>query len=296
MTRLSVAAILFIESVFFEAAAFHLEAQNAAAEPHFEVASVRPNTSGTTSMKFPLPSGGRFTVTNVNLKILVAFAYNVQGFGISGGPAWMGSDGYDVTARAEASNLDMNQYKSMLQALLRDRFKLAVHKEAKQAPVYALLPAKGGPKLPPSDPGGCVRSGPNLPPPRLSSPLARAPGEPAPVTCGTFFTGPSSLDARSMSMAQLANTLSIMVGRPALDKTELSGTFDIHLEFAPEGTALGNRPLNNQPEPDAAGNSDASGLPSIFTALQQTLGLRLESQTGTTDVLVIDHVERPDPN
>jgi bla regulator protein blaR1 len=278
-----VAVLLSVEMVAFQASG------QTAVTRQFEVSSIKPNGSGSGGMKFPLPSGGRFTATNVTLKVLVAFAYNVQGFevsGVPGVPGWMSSDRYDVMAKAESGNLNnMDQYKLMLQTLLKDRFKLVAHSETREASIYALLPAKSGPKLSPADPAGCVR--PDSPPP------PRMPGEPIPVACGAFFTGPSSLDGRTMSMAQLANTLSIMVGRPVVDKTKIGGTFDIRIEFAPESTALARQ---SNPQPTDAGNPDVSGLPSIFTALQQQLGLRLDSRKGPADVLVIDGVQRPSEN
>jgi uncharacterized protein (TIGR03435 family) len=253
----------------------------ATAQPRFEVASVRLNDSGSTSMKLPPPTGGRFTATNIPLKVLISYAYGVQGFEISGGPGWMSTDRYDIAAKTDAAVLDMNGYKSMLQALLVDRFKLGVHRETKDVPIFALVPAKSGPKLTPADASGCVAMGPNAPPPP-----PRAPSDPAPTACGTFFTGPNTLDGKSMSMSGLANTLSIMVGRPVIDKTGIPGIFDIHMEFAPGGTNL----------PAQSTDPDSSGLPSIFTAIQQQLGLRLESQKGPGQVLVIDHVEKPDAN
>jgi len=262
-------------AILFVLISLPLVAQPAA--PHFEVASVRPNDSGSTSMKLPLPVGGRFTATNILPRVLIAFAYNVQGFEISGGPGWISSDRFDISAKAESTSFTLDQYRQMLQLLLAERFQLTVHRETKEMPVYALVPAKGGPKLSPADPKACVVMGPNAPPPP-----ARAPNEPAPMACGTFFTGPNSLDGRTLSPAGLANTLSIIVGRPVIDKTGLAGTFDIHLEFTPEGTSLTAQ--------------NATDDPSIFTAIQQQLGLRLESQKAPGEVLVIDHVEKPDAN
>jgi uncharacterized protein (TIGR03435 family) len=246
----------------------------AAAHPQFEVTSIKPNTSATGTMKFPFPSGGRFTATNLTLKILISFAYKVQGFEVSGGPGWIGSDRYDVTARAADTNIGVEQYRLMLQALLADRFKLAVHRETKEMPVYALLPGKGGPRLPEADPKGCVTSGQSSLP-----------------ACGGFFTGPSSLDGRKMAMPQFVDALSIVLGRRVIDKTGFTGTFDIHLEFSPEGTALDRRGPGDAGSPVNAGNPDTS-RPSIFTAVQEQLGLKLESQKAPAEVLVIDHVER----
>jgi len=267
-----------------------------ATRPEFEVASIKPNASANGVATFPYPLGGRITATNVNLKILIAFAYKVRNFEISGAPGWVNSgwidsDRYDVTAKAAESSapgqiLGVEQYQLMLQSLLADRFKLAVHRETKEMPVYAVLAAKGGPRLPEAKPGSCVTFGPDSPPP------LRVPGQSSPLVCGGFSMGPYSLEGRKLSVAQLVNALSIVLGRPVIDKTGFTGTFDVHLEFAPEGTAArGQGGFGPPGSPANAGNPDTS-RPSIFTAVQEQLGLRLESQKGLSEVLVIDHVER----
>jgi uncharacterized protein (TIGR03435 family) len=266
--------------VFTTAMGAGLRAQDAVAPGErfeFEVATLRRNNSPTDSMRFPPPSNGQFAVANVSLKVLISYAFNVQGSDISGDPAWVASDKYDVTAKAAKGNLSLDQYRLMVQALLTDRFKLAAHRETKERNGFVLVTAKGGPKLAEANAQSCVERG-----------APRDPGKSDAVTCGTFFTGPSSLDARKMSMAQFANTLSMVLGNPVLDKTEIAGSFDIHLEFNPEGTNLTGRgvlPLDAAPEDDRA-------KPSLFTALQQQAGLRLESAKVPATLLVIDHVER----
>ena len=136
-----------------------------AQQSEFEVASVKPNTSGNNMVNLRPPVGGRFTATNARLKMLIGLAYKVQNFDISGGPSCINSDGYDITAKAADSNLGIEQLRPMLQTLLEDRFKLVVHRETKEMPVYALLPGKNGPKLPEAKEGGCVPMNPNSPPP-----------------------------------------------------------------------------------------------------------------------------------
>jgi uncharacterized protein (TIGR03435 family) len=246
------------------------------AQPTFEVASLKPNTSGVTTMKFPFPSGGRFNGTNLTLRTLISFAWGVQGFLILNAPSWLNSDRYDIAAKAATTNPTIDQYHQMLQALLAERFHLAVHRETREVPIYTIAPAKNGGKLEESRPGSCVEPGAPSPPP----------GEPAPVVCGTFFTGPASLDVRRMRMSQIANTLSIVLARPVVDKTGFTGTYDFHIEFSPDGVGLtpGFRP-GLEAAPD-------NTLPSIFTVLQKQLGLRLESEKGPSEVLFIDHAER----
>ena len=279
-----------LRAVFFSGWMVIAYGQNTA--PAFEVATVKPNTSGSTSMKFPFPSGGRFTATNTTIKTLIAFAYGMGTFGIEGAPGWMNSDRYDVNAKAAETGLSREQYQFMLRTLLADRFKLAVHQEMKDLPVYSLVTAKNGPKLKEADEGGCIATGPTAPPPP-----PRAPGQSAPIVCGAWFTGPFSLDGRKLSMTQFANALAVVLGRPVTDNTGIMGGYDIHIEFAPEGVNLGQGPpalesanLGNGPAADRA-NAD-SDRPSIFTAVQEQLGLKLESKKEPSQILVIDHVER----
>jgi uncharacterized protein (TIGR03435 family) len=255
-----------------------------ARRPEFEVASVKSNTSGNNLINIRPPAGGRFTATNARLKMLIGIAYSVKNFEISGGPSWINSDGFDVTAKATDSNIGIEQLRPMLQALLEDRFKLMVHREKKEMPVYALMVAKGGPKLPGAKDGGCVAFGPNTPPPPPP-----APGQALPTICGGFLRSPNTLQAGKVNMKQLVNVLSDILGRTVIDRTEFTGTFDVKLEYTPEGTTSAT---------DGFGPTqgfDTSG-PSIFTALQEQLGLRLESQKAPADILVIDHAEKPSEN
>ncbi|HEY3825599.1 MAG TPA: TIGR03435 family protein [Bryobacteraceae bacterium] len=246
----------------------------AAPRPEFEVASIKANRSGTTSMKFPPPANGRFIVTNLTLKTLITFAYGVLNSQISDAPEWTNSERFDIDARAAETGIGREQYQAMLQSLLADRFHLVVHREKRSLPVYELLQGKTAPHLKASDEQSCTS--------------ADSPREPDAIACGTFFTGPASLDARGMSMQQFGNTLAIVLGRPVADKTRISGHYDIHLDFNPEGvnTGIGNAGLS------AEGDSSDTTRPSLFTALQQQLGLRLESHREPSDVLVIDRLER----
>jgi uncharacterized protein (TIGR03435 family) len=263
----------------------------APARPEFEVASVKPNTSGKNMVMIRPPVGGRFTATNARLKMLIGLAYNVQNFEISGGPAWIDTDGYDIEARAADSNVGIEQLRPLLQALLEDRFQLTIHRETKDVPVYALLPGKNGPKLPEAKEKGCVAFGPNSPPPPPP-----APGQPfalPPTPCGGFLTAPNRMEGGKVSMAQFVRVLANALGRPVIDKTGFTGTFDVHLEFTPEGTAFaGGLPGAAVGLPQGF---DTSG-PSIFTAVQEQLGLRLESQKGPVEVLVIDHAAKASEN
>lgn len=273
------------------AVSFQTNAQSPAPRPEFEVASVKPNTAGNDMIMVRPPVGGRFTATNARLKMLIGIAYNVKNFEISGGPGWIASDGYDIEAKASDSNISLDQLRPLLQTLLEDRFKLMVHREKREMPVYALTAAKGGPKLPAAKEGGCTVFGPNTPPPPLP-----APGQLPPILCGGFLRAPNLLQAGKVTMMQLVNVLSDVLDRPVIDKTGFTGTFDVKLEFSPEGTSFGGGfgggglALAGGPPP----GDDAK--PSIFTALQEQLGLRLESQKGPGEVLVIDRAEKASEN
>jgi uncharacterized protein (TIGR03435 family) len=271
--------------------ALHSNAQKPAPRPEFEVASIKPNTSGNNMIMIRPPVGGRFTATNARLKTLVVIAYKVQDFEISGGPSWTNTDGYDITAKATDSNIGIDQLRPMLQTLLEDRFQLKVHRETKEVPVYALLAGKNGPKLPEAKEGGCTSFNSNSPPP--PSP---APGQFPPTPCGGFFMGPNHLEGGKIGMEQFVSALSNLLGQPVIDKTGFKGTFDVKLDFSPEGTRMGGRGGFGPPgAPPEAGNAD-NAPPSIFTALQEQLGLKLESQKGPGEILVIDHAEKASEN
>jgi uncharacterized protein (TIGR03435 family) len=175
----------------------------------------------------------------------------------------------------------------MLQSLLEDRFQLKVRRETHDVPVYALTLPKGTSKLPVPKEGGCREIDPSkpLPPPP-------PPGQFPPTPCGGFFMGPNHLEGGKISMTQLANALTNILGKPVIDKTEFTGTFDAKLDFTPEGTAFTAGPA---PAGLPGANFDNS-LPNIFTALQDGLGVKLESTKGPGNMLYIDHVEKPSEN
>lgn len=244
----------------------------------FEVASVKPNTSGNGWVAIHPPVGGRFTATNARLKMLAGLAYKMTNFQISGGPGWADSEGFDIEAKASDSKLTIEEMRPMLQSLLEDRFQLKVRRETKEVPVYALTLPKGTSKLPEAREGGCtdIPADKPLPPP--------GPGQSLPMVCGGFIVEPNHIQGGRVSMTQLSNTLANILGRPVMDKTGFTGTFDVKLEFSPEGTTF-------RPAPDAD-----NALPTIFTALQDQFGLKLESQKGPQEMLVIEHAEKPTEN
>ena len=249
--------------------------------PAFEVASVKPNRSGIPRITMLTRPGGAWDATNVTLGMLVRIAYQVQDFQVVGGPDWMYSDHFDVLAKAPASSAQggvAGRFPLMLQSLLADRFSLSTRTENRELPVYALVMARSdrrnGPQLNTAavDCSAFVGRGrlggsPGVPPPPPPPPPRLNTGERP--QCG-MIGGLGRVLGGGVTMSQVAGRLSQAVGRVVIDKTGLTGAFDLDLQFAPE--------------PDD---------PSLFTALQEQLGLKLESTKGQVDVLVIDRVERP---
>jgi uncharacterized protein (TIGR03435 family) len=265
--RLSMAGLLFIFC--------------SQAPAQFEVAAIRLNTGGGPGRgNIGAAPGGRVIVTNVPVRLMIRFAYNIQDFQISGGPSWMNTDNYDVNAKAPG-NVPFQQVRPLVQSLLEDRFKLVVHHETKEMPVYELVPAKGGLKVTMSKEGSCVVPDPkNLP----------KPGDPLPHFCGNTGIRPNLIEAYGVPMGRFVAALSNVLGRTVIDKSGVTGNVDINLEFAPDEINP-----SGAAGPGATAASDSS-KPSIFSAIQEQLGMKLESAKAPGDMLVIDHLERPSEN
>lgn len=231
------------------------------AEPlAFEVASVKPSPPDGSHVMGLYP-GGRFVATGATLRILIELAYRIQPYQHKGGPGWLDSDRFDVIAQAGRS-VGNDEVDRMLQTLLADRFKLAMHQDPKLLPGFMLVVAKHGPKLKGQSQGPfAVRPGPKM---------------------GRRIIGPAS-------MQQLAESLGRMLGRPVVDKTGLPGHFDFSLDWTPD-----NPPAPaNQPDLPQAPGAFTDGL---LTALEDQLGLKLEPQKDLGTLYIIDHVERPSEN
>ena len=253
---------------------------NAQEPPAFAVASIRRNVTFNqqgTGLAAPQP-GGRFVAIGATLRRLVADAYD--GVQVLGGPDWMDTDRFDVNARADGDR-PVADIVRMLRSLLAERFKLVAHTETREVPVYSLSLARAdrrlGPKLRETD-AKCAQESRNYFP-------TAAPGFPPP--CGDFRLGARTLTARGMTMTALAKLLRDRVGRPVLDRTGLTSSYDLEIDWSSD---LG---LKQAPR-DASGASEltSDGL-SLFTAMQEQLGLRLEATRGPVDVLVIDRVDPP---
>jgi len=259
-----------------------------AARTQFEVASIKPSSSARIMNVRPLP--GRLTA-DASLQILMQYAYGVQPFQVVGGPSWLTSERYQIDAKADA-NASRDRMFLMLQSLLEDRFQLKIHRDTKELPAFALVANKGGLKLPPPKEGACVDSmadsdaewagGRMAPPGEVQSAKGR---------CGSAVLalgpGGAHLHGGKIAMPELVRTLSMVLGRSVIDKTGFTGLFDVQLVFVPDDTT----PTMPPPPPD----SGLSGV-SIAQALQQQLGLRLESTKGPVQVIVVDQAERPSAN
>lgn len=281
-------------------------AQMSAAPPAFEVASIKPNLGcgGPGRGSGGRPSPGRITLECAQLRDLIVTAYGIYANGSSanprgfrmqvlGGPGWIDSDRYDLVAKAEGNPPAAQLYGPMLRALLEERFRLEVHRETKEVPVYLLTVAKGGVRLQSAKEGSCVSADMNHPLPHP------APGQPRPRDCGSQVTGADgTFDMYGATMESLSTQLAIRLDRDVIDRTGMAGMFDIHLvvsraDLVPRALAGGE--VEQADSSTLAVASDSTG-PSIFTALQQQLGLKLESGKGPVEFLVIDHVEKPSEN
>ena len=256
---------------------FLIAAAVAAQAPSFDVVSIKPNKSGSGSMTVG-SRGDRWVAVNATTLTLVMNAYSHETFNIVAVPAWMKSERYDVTATSSLVNPTREQYQAMVRALLAERFKLVAHTEVRELPTYRLVRASGdgapGPRLRRTDVDcDAIWSRP-ADAPRVTSPVT---GMPVCTARGGMGTYASS----AVTMEDFARTLSYELERKVTDGTGLEGRYDLLLQFTPE-------------ERRAAGAPDEFGT--IFTALLEQLGLKLEARRGPVEVLVIDRVERPSEN
>jgi uncharacterized protein (TIGR03435 family) len=257
--------------------------------PTFEAASVKPTAD--TGRRGGRGTPGRFQGFNLPARQLIRQAYDIHDSQIVGGPDWLASEGFDINATTGDKPPD--QMRFMMQTLLRDRFKLTFHTEKRELPIYALVVARSdgkiGPGLKRIPDGEC-------PPPgaRRGTPPPFDPNGPAP--CGSMTFGPGRLLAHGVGIDMLARTIG---GLPAItafnrivvDETKLEGQYDFDFkwtnEFGPRG---------GPPPPGPAPTPAPGDEPSLVTALQEQLGLKLDPRRATVDVLVIDSAEKPSEN
>ena len=227
-------------------------------EPAFDAASIKPAKPDVRGYSIrPLP--GRLSAQNVTLKLLIGEAYAVHDFQVSGGPKWMDSDRYDVEAKAGGDALPGHkQLRVMLQKLLADRFGLTVRHETREMPVYTLEAGKGGPRVQ----------------------TAKQPE--APVVFRVFQR--RQVVAENAPLDNLTEALAWLLGKPVMDRTGLQGTFDYKLEWSPDDLQLQSQEAPPQPDGNA---------PSLGSALQQQMGLKLASQKAPIDVIAVENAARP---
>jgi bla regulator protein blaR1 len=249
-----------------------------------EVASIRPSDPASCG-EYPIVDGhnDRFDMKCVKANLLLEMAYSVREFQIAGGPKWIGSTQYDIAVKTEFSpngntgpgkdvaqltdeerRANGQRMREILRALLADRFRVTVHNETREQTVLLLKIARGGPKLK-----------------EISSDVS-----------GGLRPGRGFLAGTQVRIPFLAQTLSQIVGQPILDQTGLTGKYDFELRWTPDQSSP-NSALGETLTPQAPADPDR---PNIFTALQEQIGLKLESGKGPVALIVVDHIERPSPN
>ena len=215
------------------------------------------------------------------LRDIVRVAYGLQSYQMDGWPGWLSSEYFDIQAKA-SGNPTQEQRLMMLRSLLETRFKLAAHRQTRRGPSYELFAIGAGRNLKQST-ANCDALRARLP----ANPLPPPPNAPL-IVCG-IRSLPGRVFAMGVAVDTLASMLGQIVGRPVVDRTQLAGNFDLDVHYTPDPV-----PPRDALPPDAA-PIDPNG-PSIFTALREQLGLRLDSKTGPIETLVVDHVERPTPD
>jgi uncharacterized protein (TIGR03435 family) len=219
----------------------------------FEVASIRVSRSGDRIMRFNPARGGNFTASNCSLSLLLTYAYDVMQSLITGAPDWVKSERYDIAATAERDS-SVSEIRAMLRRLLEVRFQLKSHLETKKGPAYHLVVTRAG-KLKAAESGEC--------PSILDDKPGGRPGPPADAPCGSLRNSPGDAKGYRLTAAQLAGSLSFFLQRPVLDETGLAGNYDVELQWTPVNIQMAS------PAPVQTGPT------SIFTAIQEQLGLRL---------------------
>jgi uncharacterized protein (TIGR03435 family) len=263
---------------------------NPPAKPEFEVASIKKARSDE-SYGYRFGPGGRAVLTHLRLRDLILVAWHIQDFRILGDADWINSENYDVEAKAEG-NPSEDEFRVMLQSLLAERFHLAIRRETRELPLYTLVPAKNGARLGTgmmaTKEGSCMPvneySGPQPPPETLKPPMCGFRQRLRPQSRGAPLM---QLTANGVTSVWFARSLGTILDREVTDDTGLDGSYDFTLDYAPDDGLLKRVAPDAQPDDTA---------PSLFTALQEQLGLKLDSRKGPVEVFVIDHAERPSEN
>lgn len=254
-------------------------ARDAPNTARFEIASVVPSRDGDRQRAPMVLPGGNFSMSNMPVRSLIAFAFGVRSDEVAGLPAWALTDRYAVTAKSAEGQPTLEQVRAMTRDLLRTRFQFASHEARRPMEVLALVPERTtgtlGPRLvrrtEPCQPGVMVKA----------SGLPAVAGRELP--CPGFLAGPGWMYVAGMSLPMFADLLSksLISGTRLVDRSEIAGVFDITLEYAP---------------PSAPGNEPSVGPPTLFVALRDQLGLKVESAQEFRNVLTVDRLERPTEN
>jgi uncharacterized protein (TIGR03435 family) len=264
--------------------------------PRFDVVSIKTCKPGDR-----VPGGsspGRLHIgcgilANTDNTGLIQLAYNRYSSGqltaygvipVEGGPDWIHSQSFQIDAKSDGVPDIQMMEGPMMQAILEDRFKLKIHRETRQGPVYELVLGKGSPKLKPFEDGSCI-------PPSLGHSLPTLASDQH--YCRNMVSPRGLVDFEGGTLSMCAGLLNLLLDRPVIDKTGLTGYFKIRLVFSPDDTAP---PRLATPNPGAPNEARAGDAPDIFQAIQEQLGLKLVAAKGPVDVLVIDHIERPSEN
>jgi uncharacterized protein (TIGR03435 family) len=273
--------------------------QAAAARPQFEVASLKLNIGCRFEGGSIFPSPGRLELPCFTLQFFIQYAYgifangvsaNVQPLKMEGVPDWAQSDLYSLVAKAEGPASLPVLAGPMLRTLLEQRFQLKTHWVTREMPVYVLTLGKGGLKTRQLPEGACTVIDRSRPKPPVT------PGEPLPKYCGATIMssrrdGTELMEVRGVTVEQFAERLSGPAGRPVVDRTGIKGMYTFHLEYAPD------RAARRVPDGDAGPTPQPiDRAPALLDGLQEQTGLKVTSEKGAVEVLVIDHVERPSAN
>lgn len=239
------------------------------ADPSFEVATIKPNDTGATSMQQLALNGRNFQTRASSLEDLIAFSYEVQAKQIVGGPDWMSKDRYDIAGVPDVEGApNPEQVRTMIRKLLADRFQLKFHKDKRDMSAFVVTVAKAGEKLTPT---------------QLNGPLPGIGMRPA--------TGGLTLSVANGTIADFTGFLQTLVlDRPVVDRTDLKGKYDFSVTFLPDETQFnGHSPVGKLAD-------GVEPAPSLFEALQQQLGLKVTAEKTAVDVIAIDHVAKPSAN
>ena len=235
--------------------------------PMFEAASIKPGIPGSRGSGINTEAA-RIRVVNASLKFCIGFAWDVKDFQVSGASGWIDTERFNIDAVA-AKPFEKSEMRTMLQSLLADRFAVKVHKDTQEKPGYALVVGKNGPKMP-------------------------APEDDPSIMFSRTPTGDTTFSAKNVTMTQVASALSGYLRAIVVDHTELEGRFNASLQWTPD-PAMGTM-LNKAGEPMPPPPADVVPGPSIFSAIQEKLGLKLESRKVPVEVIVIEHAEHPTAN